>query len=162
MSDLLNNPQYMLTESEIQMFFTEIFNFKNEEILPLLNDLIKNSKEHKCLIDFSKTLPNGKSLFTSISRLGMQNIQDIVNLLVENGADPNKPDEFDVYPLEDAIKIGNYELAVALINLKKINYDQKIPTAKKTFVEDQTYATAKKNNSIKLWQRLGYTTIKLL
>lgn len=124
-----------------------IFYFNEDKIIPLLKKICNYCKLHEDVFDFSKTLPNGKPLFTLInpSKLNIQNIKEFINLIVENGANPNKQDEFGIYPLENAIKIGNYQLVVALININKIDYNQKIPTTKNKIVLNAPDETSGKN-----------------
>lgn len=116
------------------MIFDEINNldYNGIDMLTFLTKLLSYCTKHKGLFDFTKTLSNGKSLFTTITKTNFPNIKDIVNLLVENGVDPNEPDKFNVYPLEHAIIINYFEFFIALLNLKQINCDQKFQMSENT------------------------------
>lgn len=99
---------------------------KSFQNLEIMKKLYNYDKEHENLIDFTKLLSDGKSFFTSIY-CDCKIIKQIADFLIEQGADPNMPDENDIFPLEKAILMNSYEFALSLINSNKIDYTVKIP-----------------------------------
>lgn len=87
--------------------------------------IYKYDKEHKNLIDFTKLLPSGQSFFTVLF-FNIDEIGDVTNYLLEHGADPNAPDKFGVYPLENMIRKNIYESFIVLLNSNKVNLNQVI------------------------------------
>ena len=55
----------------------------------------------------------------------MKNFEDIINLLLKYGADPNIKDNNNIYPLQYAIKCNSIKFVLALINSNKINLSQR-------------------------------------
>ncbi|KAK8841740.1 hypothetical protein M9Y10_026687 [Tritrichomonas musculus] len=117
---------------DISSVFTILNNNDSWEDL-FLEILAFNEKNGK-FIDFTKNLKNEKSFFTII-RFPCCKIQEIVQLYLKNGADPNLPDGFGVYPLQHAIEINSFEYVDALIKSNKIDFEIKIKKAKKTYYE---------------------------
>lgn len=79
--------------------------------------------EHEHLIDFSKLLPNGLSFFTSIF-INCREIESVVEFLINHGVDPDFPDQRNVYPLEQAIKINSYQFAHLLIETNRNDFNR--------------------------------------
>ncbi|KAK8835902.1 Death-associated protein kinase 1 [Tritrichomonas musculus] len=79
--------------------------------------------EHEHLIDFSKLLPKGLSFFTSIF-INCREIESVVEFLINHGVDTDFPDQRNVYPLEQAIKINSYQFAHLLIETTRIDFNR--------------------------------------
>ncbi|KAK8875507.1 hypothetical protein M9Y10_005673 [Tritrichomonas musculus] len=103
----------------------------------LIIDVFEINKKNGNFIDFSNLLQNRKSFFTSLLP-NTKNINEIVNLLLENGADPNIPDQYGVYPLQHAININSKDFISTLISSNKIDFltNIQIRNKKKEYVEN--------------------------
>ena len=125
---VFNNFYSQINEDSISSFFK----IEPKKIKPLkfMNKIYNYDKNHDHLIDLTKLIPKeNKSLFTAISCENGYEINNITNYLLENGVDPNVPDENNVYPLEKAIKCNFEKLILALIHSNKIDYSVKIHTS---------------------------------
>ena len=112
--------------------FIELFKLTNESY-EMMNMMINYDKQHNHFIDFSQLLPNELSFFTSLkadNKSNMPNIEKIVDLFLENGADPNQKDINDVYPLERAI-VRSKEFSLALLKSDKIDLSIKLKDIRK-------------------------------
>ena len=125
---VFNNFYSQINEDSISSFFK----IEPKKIKPIkfMNKIYNYDKNHDHLIDLTKLIPKeNKSLFTAISCENGYEINNITNYLLENGVDPNVPDENNVYPLEKAIKCNFEKLILALIHSNKIDYSVKIHTS---------------------------------
>ena len=105
----------------------------------VMNILYNYDLQHDHLIDFSNLLSNGKSFFTSIYTQS-EFVGDIVNFFLANGCDPNKPDKFNVYPLEYAINKNSNVFVMNLMNSNQIDYSVEIcSTESVTLVTEYKY-----------------------
>ncbi|KAK8898237.1 hypothetical protein M9Y10_000515 [Tritrichomonas musculus] len=95
----------------------------------VMNLLYDYDNEHDHLIDFHKLLPNGKSFFSVINRSSRYDIE-IVDFLLQHGVDPNQPDKFNYYPLENAIVIHSKDFVTSLLHTNQIDFSVKIPFKK--------------------------------
>ena len=97
----------------------------NEMSVEMLDLLIKYDKEHENSIDLNHLLPDGRSVFTAIPQC-IKNISELAKLFLDNGANPNIADNFNLYPFEYAIKSKITDFINVLIESNKIDYSQKI------------------------------------
>lgn len=96
------------------------------DAIEMMKKLYEYDQQHEKIIDLNKLLPNGETFF-SIILFPIHNIGQIIDFLLEEGADPNEPDSSKIYPLEKAIILNSYEFVISLINSNKIDYSIRIP-----------------------------------
>lgn len=77
------------------------------------------------MIDFRQLLPNGKSFFTTISP-DIDNLKEVLEYLIQHGADPNLPDKFNETSLHFVIIQSSYKYVDLLFKPNKINLSQQI------------------------------------
>lgn len=121
LDEILQYPNFDSNNHQIVDDFINLLCNNKEPSIEIMDKILNYDKDHSHLIDFNKLLHNGKTYFTSITNI---EYEDIPNLLLENGADPNLPDKFGVYPLEHAIKIQSLPFVASLVNSNKINFAQ--------------------------------------
>lgn len=76
---------------------------------------------HDHLIDLNKITTNGKSVFTSIHHKNDDTCQ-IIDFLLNHGANPNIPDSYGVLPFVHAIE---HSMMTPLLNSNKIDFEKR-------------------------------------
>ena len=109
----------------LNSFYRVSCEFKVPSII-LLQKIYDFDKAHDQLIDLNKTLSDGKTYLTSF-KLNIKNIREVVKFFIDNGSDPNIPDEGEVYQFEYAISIHSNEYIFALVESGKIDLKKIIP-----------------------------------
>ncbi|KAK8842518.1 hypothetical protein M9Y10_026110 [Tritrichomonas musculus] len=101
-------------------------NDEDESLIQVMNKLYEYDKEHDNLIDFSKLLPSGKSFLTAFqSNTGSE--EEAINFLLDHGCDPDEPDKYNVFPLQNAINSKLIGVINALVDSDKIDLQKQIP-----------------------------------
>lgn len=153
LSEILKNSDFDEKKSCFLRAFCETIINNNSESANIMNELYNYDKEHDHLIDFTKLLPNGKSFFTLIastllfqnegddcddidyvSKKDLNGVGDIVLFLLNNGVDPNIPDEDNFLPLEYAMLLNSYDFAHLLIQSNRIDFTQKVAIKEDFFI----------------------------
>lgn len=93
---------------------------KSNDPIQMMIFLIDYDKLHNNIMDIKN-----ETFLTKIQRRkNICIVEEIVNLLIENDYDVNKPNKEGIYPLEHAINSEFVELASALLKTQKVNYKQ--------------------------------------
>lgn len=93
---------------------------KSNDPIQMMIFLIDYDKLHNNIMDIKN-----ETFLTKIQRRkNIFIVEEIVNLLIENVYDVNKPNEEGIYPLEYAIDSEFVELVSALLKTQKVNYNQ--------------------------------------
>ena len=71
-----------------------------------MNQLYEFDHSHYLLIAFNNLLPDGKSFFTSIEK-DITYINEVIDFLLDQNVDPNKPDKNGSYPLQKEIELSS-------------------------------------------------------
>ena len=127
---ILQNENFDSKKSFIFNCFIGTLVIRNESY-EIMKILIDYDKQHDNLINFKSLLPDGTSFFTFIKgtlldKDDFPNIDNIVNLLLKNGADPNLPDKNSIYPLQHALKMKSDGFIIELLNSNKIDLKNQI------------------------------------
>ena len=118
--EILNNEKFDLSNINFNKIFIKSFS-KSFETMKSLFDY---DNKHEKIIDLNQKFSNGLTFYTSIKPKEYRSI--FVEFLLNNGADPNIPDENGKYPLEYAIENSMNDYAIALINSSEIDFSVKI------------------------------------
>lgn len=128
---ILNHPNFDPNNKQIVYSFVKTFNqfdksSANENlVIEVMNLILDFDKQHANLINFKELLENGQSFFTVFFH-DFKFIDKVSGFLLDQGVDPNAPDKFNQYPLENAIKLNSLNFVNSLLNSNKINLQQKI------------------------------------
>ena len=156
--EIINNPNFKIDQNYIQCAFEQVCKLCNKSFaLDILKKLVELDENH--LIDFTKLLSNGKSVFTSISWFA--NVEDIVQYFIDQGANPNIPDKKGIYPLQYAIEKKPFPYVFALLKTQKIDLNIKIFNQKTGIYKTYLHLAARLNNSDILTQLLRYKKIDI-
>ncbi|KAK8872183.1 hypothetical protein M9Y10_007947 [Tritrichomonas musculus] len=136
--EILNNSHFNSSKNEIFNNFCMNLNSIDANSYGTMIMLFQYDQKHDNLIDLNKLASNGETVFTSIfsdcqDEKDFSKIEVIVNFLLENGADPNIPNQRGKYPLQHAIELDSIEFVNSLIKSKKIDFSKRMKN-NKTFL----------------------------
>ena len=137
---ILNDPKFEFNYEVFDMTINQLSYFPADQITQLFILLCIYAKERIDSFDANRLLSNGKTIFTFIMTIYYIDFNEIADVLLDCGANPNIPDKFGNYPLELAMKSKNMNLITDLILSDKfqIDYSKKIKKIKKN--EDGFYS----------------------
>lgn len=143
---ILGDPKFDPVKSHLYELLIEVFSgiivskvvvFRIE----LLKQLLHYDETHTHFMHFDQLLPNGKSLSTNILNSSMHKqatstIVNIIQLLLEKGADPNKPDGYGIYPVQFVIEEKLIRMLRVLLQSGKVDLNVQINPAE---IQNGTY-----------------------
>ncbi|KAK8892326.1 hypothetical protein M9Y10_029552 [Tritrichomonas musculus] len=127
---ILSHPYFDPKKYNLYDYFFPILRSFSMKSLEVIKVLYEYDKEHEKTIDFKKSLSQGETVFTAI--LPSKSVQEeaqfdqIIQFFVENGADPNIPNEEGNYPLQHALILFQLNFVHSLIKSNKIDFSKRI------------------------------------
>lgn len=137
--EIIHHESFDPLKSDLLTAFVSTFNYikeENQEGTSLYDSMVSifnYDNDHSKLIDFKKLLPNGKSYFTSIS-YNYSDISQVADFFLQNGCDPDAPDQNGIYPLEYAITLNSVAFVRLLIGTGQIDLNRKLTSVILEFV----------------------------
>ena len=102
-------------ESEIPLLNDVILNYINDNSLPI-NKKLQYIKNIFKIYGPEEIAQNTLSDFINSNKFGLPNSEQIINLLIANGADPNTQNDLGVTPLMMAVSSGNLDFTQNLLD----------------------------------------------